>query len=152
MCPFRRRSVQRIAQTLPRLELGLFRRGDLDLFAGARVASLGCVPNPTRRTSSPAFSASPIDSNTASTALLASDFRNSVLPATASTSSFLFTGLPPALLRVTIRSSLFAVKFSMRPPHGQPHQRPSPANSRHYGSFCTLHGSGGQEVILPRIA
>src|SRR5579875_3740703 len=53
------------------------------------------VPNPTRRTSSPLLSALVIDSNTASTALLASDFRNSVLLATASTSSFLFTGCPP---------------------------------------------------------
>ena len=39
------------------------------------------VPKPTRRTSSPPFSASAIASNTASTALLASDFRRSVLRA-----------------------------------------------------------------------
>src|SRR5215472_10704087 len=54
------------------------------------------VPKPTRRTSSPPFSASAMASNTASTALLASDFLSSVLPATASTSSFLFTGAPCA--------------------------------------------------------
>src|SRR5690242_11717192 len=52
------------------------------------------VPKPTRRTSSPPFSASAMASNTASTALLASDFFISVLPLTASTSSFLFT-IPP---------------------------------------------------------
>src|SRR6516164_6309260 len=54
------------------------------------------VPKPTSRTSAPPFSASAIASNTASTALLASVFLSSVLPATASTSSFLFTGSPPA--------------------------------------------------------
>jgi len=53
------------------------------------------VPKPTSRTSSPPFSASAIASNTASTALLASVFLSSVLPATESTSSFLFTGSPP---------------------------------------------------------
>src|SRR5215468_8768489 len=52
------------------------------------------VPKPTRRTSSPPFSASAIASNTASTALLASDFFISVLLLTESTSSFLFT-IPP---------------------------------------------------------
>src|ERR1700741_3316074 len=52
------------------------------------------VPKPTRRTSSPPFSASSIASKTASTALLASDFLMSVLLLTASTSSFLFTGTP----------------------------------------------------------
>jgi hypothetical protein len=55
----------------------------------------GNVPKPTSRTSSPPFSASAIASNTASTALLASVFLSSVLPATESTSSFLFTGSPP---------------------------------------------------------
>src|SRR6516165_4990694 len=53
------------------------------------------VPKPTSRTSPPPFSAAAIASKTASTALLASAFLSSVLPATASTSSFLFTGDPP---------------------------------------------------------
>jgi hypothetical protein len=53
------------------------------------------VPKPTSRTSSPPFNAAAIASKTASTALLASVFLSSVLPATASTSSFLFTGDPP---------------------------------------------------------
>jgi hypothetical protein len=53
------------------------------------------VPNPTSRTSSPPFNASAIESNTASTARLASDFLSSDLLATTSTSSFLFTGCPP---------------------------------------------------------
>src|ERR1043165_4748012 len=52
------------------------------------------VPNPTNRTSVPPFNASVIESNTASTALLAADFDRSALPATASTSSFLFTCCP----------------------------------------------------------
>src|SRR5262249_44937660 len=52
------------------------------------------VPKPTRRTSSPPFSASAIESNTASRALLASDFFMSILLLTASTSSFLFTSTP----------------------------------------------------------
>src|SRR5437763_6329609 len=52
------------------------------------------VPNPTRRTSLPPLNDSVIDANTASTALLAADFDRSALPATASTSSFLFTCRP----------------------------------------------------------
>src|SRR5258708_17237929 len=52
------------------------------------------VPKPTRRTSSPSFSASAMTSNTPSTALLASDFLMPVLPPTASTRSFLFTDTP----------------------------------------------------------
>src|SRR6266853_163857 len=52
------------------------------------------VPNPTSRTSLPPFNATVIDSNTASTALFAADFDRSDLPATASTSSFLFTCCP----------------------------------------------------------
>src|SRR5215469_7581379 len=55
------------------------------------------VPKPTRRTSSPPFSASAIALNTASTVLLASDFFRSVLLLTASTSSFLFMGIPRAV-------------------------------------------------------
>src|SRR5271166_1773013 len=62
------------------------------------------VPKPTRRTSSPPLSASAIASNTASTALLASDFLSSVLPATASTSSFLFTGSPLRECAESLRS------------------------------------------------
>src|SRR6202035_5712700 len=52
------------------------------------------VPNPTRRTSPPPFKAPVIDSNTASTALPAAVFDRSAFPATASTSSFLFTCRP----------------------------------------------------------
>src|SRR3954468_2762987 len=59
----------------------------------ARAATVN-VPNPTRRTSPPVLSASVIDSKTASTALLAAAFDRSAFPATASTSSFLFTCCP----------------------------------------------------------
>src|SRR5207253_7449214 len=52
------------------------------------------VPKPTRRTSPPPLNAPVIDSNTASTALLAADFDRSALPATESINSFLFTCCP----------------------------------------------------------
>src|SRR5207248_246131 len=64
------------------------------------------VPKPTRRTSSPPFSASAMASNTASTALLASDFFISVLLLTLSTSSFLFT-IPPW---ASVRDQTYSVR------------------------------------------
>src|SRR6516162_3945248 len=96
-----RRQFKESRNPLPDLNLACFDaailifspvRG-LRLSVAAREATEN-VPKPTRRTSSPPFSASAIASNTASTALLASVFLSSVLPATASTSSFLFTGTP----------------------------------------------------------
>src|SRR6185437_15638477 len=53
------------------------------------------VPNPTRRTSSPFLRDEAIESKTASTAFVASDFFKFAADATASTSSFLFTSQPP---------------------------------------------------------
>src|SRR5262249_10540837 len=57
------------------------------------------VPKPTSRTSPPPFNAAVIASNTASTALPAAAFDKSALPATASTSSFLFTCCPLKIKR-----------------------------------------------------
>src|SRR5262249_31094632 len=75
------------------------------------------VPKPTRRTSSPPFNASAMASNTASTALLASDFFISVLPLTASTSSFLFTIPPWASVRDQTYS--LTAEFRVQSPIGQ---------------------------------
>src|SRR5204862_4789109 len=78
------------------------------------------VPNPTRRTSVPPFNALVIDSNTASTALLAEDFDRSAFPATASMSSFLFTCCPLSEIRDGCRT-ICAAEFRAAPETGQRH-------------------------------
>src|SRR5437870_778058 len=42
-------SIQRIAQSLTRLEFGLLRRGNFDFLARARIASFGCRPRRYRK-------------------------------------------------------------------------------------------------------
>src|SRR5205085_6209625 len=59
--------VDLVAQPLAGLELGLLRRGDLDLFAGARVASLG------RRASGHREGAEPNETNLAASLQRAGD-------------------------------------------------------------------------------
>src|SRR5262249_48103014 len=61
-----------------------------------------------------------MESNTASTALFAADFDRSALPATASTSSFLFTCCPLSEMRDGWRK-LCAPEFRTTPGTGQRH-------------------------------
>ena len=97
------------------------------------------VPKPTRRTSSPPFSASSIASKTASTALLASDFLMSVLLLTASTSSFLFTGTPWASGRT--KAHCFAGEFRARLTLGQSRAGSGTTHRRAPPTVRALHHS-----------